>query len=353
MVPSGCCSPPWGWSRTPCRPDNPIGWLYRRRRPGLDPLHPLIRGSTSCNEPEGRCRRSPGWRPWSATACGRSASAWPSPCRCCCCRTGGWPRRWRVVAVAAVVGTTVELVGWVLSPSPDPDHRARGQAVPAARGGQRSPTRPTGSAGAAGYRLHPGRGGLCGAAVPGPRVGPSASSSAGSRPGHPRQPPGHCCWSCWRPRRAANGGLLRLPFCWRSCWRSRRRCCATGWDLDRLVSRTVTYRRDLPAGAALPVIVPAATSRLAEGSGSLAVAAAHPDGGRAVLAGCAAGSRTWSTGASTAAAMTPPGPWTGSRARLRDQVDLDALGRAAGGGRPDHATHPGVALLRPQTGQPS
>jgi hypothetical protein len=35
--------------------------------------------------------------------------------------------------------------------------------------------------------------------------------------------------------------------------------------------------------------------------------------------------QTWSTGASAAAATTPPAPWKHSPPRLREQVDLHAL----------------------------
>jgi hypothetical protein len=96
------------------------------------------------------------------------------------------------------------------------------------------------------------------------------------------------------------------------------------WDLDRLVSRGVTYLL-LTGLLVLPylLILPAAT-RLAGGVGNLAVAAA-------TLAAAAPfqpprpGCRSWWTAASTDAATTPPASWRRSRARLREQVDLDAL----------------------------
>jgi hypothetical protein len=78
------------------------------------------------------------------------------------------------------------------------------------------------------------------------------------------------------------------------------------WDLDRLVSRTVTYA--LVTGL---LVVPAA-GRLAAGTGSLGVAAATLVAWRHSRR-CADGSRNWSTAASTGAATTPPAPWTGSR----------------------------------------
>ena len=126
------------------------------------------------------------------------------------------------------------------------------------------------------------------------------------------------------------------------------------WDLDRLVSRTVTYAL-VTALLVVPylLVVPAA-SRLAEGVGQPGRGRRHPGRGRRCSSRCAAGSRTWSTGASTAAAMTPPAPWTAFAARLRDQVDLDALeGELLG--VVDQTMQPTQASLwlRPQTGQPS
>jgi hypothetical protein len=96
------------------------------------------------------------------------------------------------------------------------------------------------------------------------------------------------------------------------------------WDLDRLVSRGVTNLL-LTGLLVLPylLILPAAT-RLAGGVGNLAVAAAT----LAAAAGTAPprpGCRAWWTAASTDAATMPPAPWRRSRARLREQVDLDAL----------------------------
>jgi hypothetical protein len=84
------------------------------------------------------------------------------------------------------------------------------------------------------------------------------------------------------------------------------------WDLDRLISRTVTYTAVTVLLVVPYLLVVPAASRLAEGSGSLAVAAATLTVA-ALFSRCAAGSRTWWTGGSTAAVMTPPGPWTGSR----------------------------------------
>ena len=96
------------------------------------------------------------------------------------------------------------------------------------------------------------------------------------------------------------------------------------WDLDRLVSRTVTYA--LVTGLlVLPylLILPAAT-RLAGGSGSLAVAAATLAAAAAVPAAAPPG-----PGPGRPALQPPPlrrRPHRGGfAARLRDQVDLDAL----------------------------
>ena len=119
------------------------------------------------------------------------------------------------------------------------------------------------------------------------------------------------------------------------------------WDLDRLVSRTVTYAV-VTALLVVPylLIVPAA-ARLAQGSGSLAVAAA-------TLAAVALFQplrrrvqdlvdRRFNRRRYDAARTVD-----GFAARLRDQVDLDAAARrAAGRGRPHHAADPGLALAPP------
>ena len=125
------------------------------------------------------------------------------------------------------------------------------------------------------------------------------------------------------------------------------------WDLDRLVSRTVTYAL-VTALLVVPylLVVPAA-SRLAEGSGSLAVAAA-------TLAVAALFQplrrrvqdlvdRRFNRRRYDAARTVD-----GFAARLRDQVDLDALeGELLG--VVDQTMQPTQASLwlRPQTGQPS
>ena len=84
------------------------------------------------------------------------------------------------------------------------------------------------------------------------------------------------------------------------------------WGLDRLISRTVTYTL-VTALLVVPylLILPAAT-RLAQGSGSLAVAA----GTLAAAAAFQPARRRIQQvvdGASTGAATTPPEPWRRSR----------------------------------------
>ena len=79
------------------------------------------------------------------------------------------------------------------------------------------------------------------------------------------------------------------------------------WDLDRLVSRTVTYAL-VTALLVVPylLIVPAA-GRLVQAQAAWPWPP-PPWPPRPCSNRCAAGSRTWSTGASTAAATTPPAP---------------------------------------------
>jgi hypothetical protein len=85
------------------------------------------------------------------------------------------------------------------------------------------------------------------------------------------------------------------------------------WDLDRLVSRTVTYAV-VTALLVVPylLIVPTA-SKLVEGAGSLAVAAATLTVAALFQPLRRRVQELWSTAASTAAAMTPPAPSSGSR----------------------------------------
>jgi hypothetical protein len=112
------------------------------------------------------------------------------------------------------------------------------------------------------------------------------------------------------------------------------------WDLDRLISRTVTYAL-VTALLAVPylLILPAAT-RLAGGSGSLAVAAATLTAAAAFqplrrrvqdLVDRRFNRRRPHRGRLRAAAARPGRPGRPQR-------------RAAGRGRPDDAAHPGVAV---------
>jgi hypothetical protein len=84
------------------------------------------------------------------------------------------------------------------------------------------------------------------------------------------------------------------------------------WDLDRLVSRTVTYAL-VTALLLLPylLMLPIA-ARPAHGAGSLAVAAATLTAA-VTFKPLRRRVQVWSTAASTAAATTPPAPWSRSR----------------------------------------
>jgi hypothetical protein len=114
------------------------------------------------------------------------------------------------------------------------------------------------------------------------------------------------------------------------------------WDLDRLVSRGVTYLL-LTGLLVLPylLILPAAT-RLAGGVGNLAVAAATL--AAAPFQPPRPGCRTWWTAASTDAARCRPhrGGVRGPAARAGRPGC--AVGRAAGGGGADRGADHGVAV---------
>jgi len=74
------------------RPANPIGWSYAAA--GLAwtlsiPWDPWIDQLLTSNRPLPPAAHLAAWP---GTACGRLGSPWPSPCRCCCCRTGGCGR---------------------------------------------------------------------------------------------------------------------------------------------------------------------------------------------------------------------------------------------------------------------
>ena len=218
-------------------------------------------------------------------------------------------RRWRPVAAAAVAGGALALVGSSLAP-------ARLEDLPIV-----NPFGLAGPAGdvasAAGHRRHPplaghpGRGAaLRGAAVPGRPWGgaPAVALGRGRRRRRGGRADGRGRRAAGHPARVGpvrvgavragggGGGGAALP--------------AVGPGPPRQPHRHLRARHR-PAGAAATWSSwpPAAWPRLRQpGRGRR-----HPGGGRRCSSRCAAGSRTWSTGASTAAAMTPPAPWTPSR----------------------------------------
>ena len=223
-------------------------------------------------------------------------------------------RRWRVVAVVAVAGTSIEVVSWALASQPMTQ-----TLVPVAK-----PFALGGWAGTAAGTINWIGFGMLFASIPAAAL--CLVLRFRSSRGVERQ---QLRWVAAGATVAVVGPLLLIPleavgvlprvdsFSWPlllavplaiavSVLRYRL------WDLDRLVSRTVTYAV-VTALLVVPylLVVPAAT-RLVQGSGSLAVAAATLTVA-ALFSPCAAGSRTWSTGASTAAATTPPAPWTASR----------------------------------------
>jgi hypothetical protein len=296
------------------RPDNPIGWLYAAA--GLvwtlyipwDPWVDQLQRTGRPLPPVARLAALAGDSLWAVGIClaitlpllllpnGRLRS-----------------RRWRVVAVAAVVGTTVELVGWVLSPVP-----LTQTIEPVAK-----PFPLPGVAGTVADTAHWVGWAVLFACIPVAAV--CVVLRFRSSGGVERQ---QLRWVAAGATLAAAGPALVLPL--EALGLAPPDAFALPlllavplaigvavlryrlWDLDRLVSRTVTYAL-VTALLVVPylLVVPAA-SRLAAGSGSLAVAAATLTVA-ALFSRCAAGSRTWWTGGSTAAVMTPPGPWTGSR----------------------------------------
>jgi hypothetical protein len=235
-------------------------------------------------------------------------------------------RRWRVVLVAAVAGTALEVVGWVLSPSPMTQ-----TIVPVAK-----PFPLDGWAGTVAATVGWIGWGVLFACVPAAAV--SVVLRFRSSRGVERQ---QLRWVAFGATAAVAGPALLIPleligllattdsFSWPlllsvpvgvavAVLRDRL------WDLDRLISRTVTYAA-VTGLLVLPYLaIVVATPRLVEGSGSLAVAAA-------TLAAAAAFSplrrrvqglvdrrfnRRRYDAARTLDAFV---------ARLRDQVDLDAL----------------------------
>jgi hypothetical protein len=236
-------------------------------------------------------------------------------------------RRWRIVAVASIVGTTIEVVGWVLSP-----HPLTQALTPVAK-----PFPLHGVAGTVADTVHWIGWGMLFACVPVAAVCVVLRFRAAR--GVERQ---QLRWVAAGATLAAAGPAVLLPLeafglappdvfalpmllsvpvaIAVAVLRYRL------WDLDRLVSRTVTYAL-VTALLVIPylLVVPAA-SRLAAGSGSLAVAAA-------TLAAAAAFAplrrrvqdlvdrrfnRRRYHAARTVDAFA---------VRLREQVDLDALNR--------------------------
>jgi hypothetical protein len=337
------------------RPDNPIGWLYAAA--GLvwtlyvpwDPWVDQLQRTGQPLPPAARLAALAGDSLWAVGIClaitlpllllpnGRLRS-----------------RRWRVVAVAAVVGTTLELVGWVLSPTPMTQ-----TLVPVAK-----PFPLGGWAGTAAGIISWVGWGVLFACVPVAAV--CVVLRFRSSRGVERQ---QLRWVATGATLAAAGPALLLPL--EALGLAPPDAFALPmllavplaiavavlryrlWDLDRLVSRTVTYAL-VTALLVVPylLVVPAA-SRLAAGSGSLAVAAAtltvaalfQPLRRRVQdLVDRRFNRRRYD------AART----LDGFAARLRDQVDLDALhGELLG--VVDQTMQPTQASLwlRPQTGQPS
>jgi len=211
------------------RPDNPIGWLYAAA--GLvwalsipwDPWVDQLQRTGRPLPPAARLAALAGDSLWAVGIClaitlpllllpnGRLRS-----------------RRWRVVAVAAVVGTTVELVGWVLSPSP------MSQTIePVAK-----PFPLPGVAGTVADTAHWVGWAVLFACIPVAAVcvvlrfrssrGVERQQLRWVAAGPPSPPPDRPWCSPWK----RSGWPPRTPSpsrcCWRSRWRSRWRCCATG-----------------------------------------------------------------------------------------------------------------------------
>jgi len=302
------------------RPDNPIGWLYAAA--GLvwtlyipwDPWVDQLQRTGRPLPPVARLAALAGDSLWAVGIClaitlpllllpnGRLRS-----------------RRWRVVAVAAVVGTTVELVGWVLSPVP-----LTQTIEPVAK-----PFPLPGVAGTVADTAHWVGWAVLFACIPVAAV--CVVLRFRSSGGVERQ---QLRWVAAGATLAAAGPALVLPL--EALGLAPPDAFALPlllavplaigvavlryrlWDLDRLVSRTVTY------ALVTALLVVLAASRLAAGSGSLAVAAA-------TLTVAALFSplrrrvqdlvdRRFNRRRYDAARTVD-----GFAARLRDQVDLDAL----------------------------
>jgi hypothetical protein len=259
------------------RPANPIGWLYAAA--GLvwaayvpwDPWVDLLLGTGRPLPPAARLAALAGDTLWAVGLTlaitlpllllpnGRLRS-----------------RRWRVVAVAAVVATAMNVVGWVLSPSPM-TQTIEPVAKPFSLGGW---------AGTAAAVISWTGWGVQFACIPAAAV--CVVLRFRSSRGVERQ---QLRWVAAGAATAVVGPLLLIPleafgvlptvdsFSWPLLLAVPLAIAVAVlryrlWDLDRLISRTVTYAL-VTALLVIPylLVVPAA-SRLAEGSGSLAVAAA-------------------------------------------------------------------------------
>jgi hypothetical protein len=336
------------------RPANPIGWLYAAA--GLvwtlyvpwDPWVDQLQRTGRPLPPAARLAALAGDSLWAVGSClaitlpllllpnGRLRS-----------------RRWRLVAVAAVVASTVVVVGWVLSPDPM-TQTIEPVAKPFPLGG---------AAGTAADTAHWVGLAVLFACIPVAAV--CVVLRFRSSGGVERQ---QLRWVATGATVAAAGPALLLPL--EALGLAPPDAFALPmllavplaiavavlryrlWELDRLVSRTVTY-----AVVTVLLVVPyllilPIASRLAAGSGSLAVAAA-------TLAVAAVFSplrrrvqdlvdRRFNRRRYDAARTLE-----GFAARLRDQVDLDALHTELLG-VVDQTMQPTQTSLwlRPQTGQP-
>ena len=309
------------------RPDNPIGWLYAAA--GLvwsvyvpwDPWVDLLLRTGRPLPPAARLAALAGDSLWAVGITlaitlpllllpnGRLRS-----------------RRWRVVAVVAVAGTSLEVVGWVLSSQPMTQ-----TLVPVAK-----PFPLGGWAGTAAGMISWVGFGMLFASIPAAAL--CLVLRFRSSGGVERQ---QLRWVAAGAAAAVVGPLLLIPleafgvlprvdsFSWPLLLAVPLAIAVAVlryrlWDLDRLVSRTVTYAAVTVLLVVPYLLVVPAASRLAEGSGSLAVAAA-------TLAVAALFSplrrrvqdlvdRRFNRRRYDAARTVD-----GFAARLRDQVDLDAL----------------------------